>query len=505
VSRRRIVFGGRRAGWAGRLARWDRHLLRWSVARRTPANNRALTLLSQAANNGKTWYLTAAVLAATGKRRQRTAAGAGLLALGMASGVVNGPLKFAWQRDRPAADLLGASGALLPLPRTYSFPSGHSASAAAFATAVSLSYPPIAPLVVPVAAAVAYSRVHTGVHYPSDVAVGCAIGVAAGVTAAQLAGRMRHVAVKPCDAPSVPMTMPAKAVLLHSPGSGAASQLDAARQALAGAGIWLTRDFEVTEVDALRDAIRDAGDDPPLVVAAGGDGTVGCAANAIAGTRAVLAIMPLGTSNDVARSLGIVPDVDDAVAAIADGEVVAVDVGRVELADGMQRVFVNAATAGLNVAFAKIATTHTMRDRFGGLTYPASAALALRRYTPFRCTVEHDGERRDLELVHLSISNATVFGGVLGMRVPGADIADGLLDVIAIERLTLPRLGLALGGTIVGRHKPVRRVHSMQVRSVSLSAAGGQQVAADGEVIGELPARFAVERHALRVVVPRRG
>jgi diacylglycerol kinase family enzyme len=168
-------------------------------------------------------------------------------------------------------------------------------------------------------------------------------------------------------------------------------------------------------------------------------------------------------------------------------------------------VFVNAATAGLNVAFAELATTHSMRERFGGLTYPVSAALALRRYQPFRCTLEHDGNRRDLDLVHLSVSNATVFGGVLGMRVPGADIADGLLDVIAIEHLTVSRLALALGGTLFGRHTPVRRVHSMQVRSLTLTADTGQQVAVDGEVFGTLPARFAVDRHALRVVVPRRA
>lgn len=501
----RVTPAGRRAGWAARLARWDRQTLRWAVARRTPIGNRALTLLSEAANNGKAWYLTAAMLAATGKRRQRSAAAAGLLGLGMASGIVNGPLKFAWQRDRPAADLLGTAEALLPLPRTYSFPSGHSASAAAFATAVALSYPPAAPLVVPVAAAVAYSRLHTGVHYPSDVAVGCAIGAAAGVTAARVVSRVRLVAVTPCDAPAVPMTMPAQAMLLHSPRSGAAGELGVARKALERAGIWVTREFDVSDADALRAAVRDAGDDPPLVLAAGGDGTVGCAAHAIAGTPAVLAIVPLGTSNDVARSLGFVADVEEAVAALADGEVVAVDVGRVELADGTSRRFVHAATAGLNVAFAQIATAHSMRERFGNLTYPVSAAVAVRRYAPFRCTLEHDGERREFDLVHLSISNATVFGGVLGMRVPGADIADGLLDVIAVERLTVPRLSLAVGGNMVGRHTPVRRVHSMQVRSVSVSAAGGQQVAADGEVIGELPARFAVERHGLRVVVPRRA
>ena len=107
-----------------------------------------------------------------------------------------------------------------------------------------------------------------------------------------------------------------------------------------------------------------------------------------------------------------------------------------------------------------------MRDRFGGLTYPVAAAVAVRRYEPFRCTIRHDSRSMTMDVVHLSVSNATVFGGVLGMRVPGASIADGLLDVIVIERLSLPRLAAAVGNTVIGRHTPVHHVHALQVTSL---------------------------------------
>jgi diacylglycerol kinase family enzyme len=180
----------------------------------------------------------------------------------------------------------------------------------------------------------------------------------------------------------------------------------------------------------------------------------------------------------------------------------AVDAARVRLDDGTERIFLNAATAGLNVAFAQQATDGSLRDRFGGFTYPVAAARAVRGYTPFECTLEQDGERRSVAAVHLSVSNAPVFGGPLGIRVPGASMTDGRLDVIATERLSLPRLVLAVADAIVGRHRPVHGVHAF--RPDRLRVLGEEELALDGEVIGRLPAEFEALPGAVRVVVPAR-
>ncbi len=150
-----------------------------------------------------------------------------------------------------------------------------------------------------------------------------------------------------------------------------------------------------------------------------------------------------------------------------------------------------------------MATDGSVRDRFGGLTYPIAAARALRSYTPFECTLEFEGERRTMPAVHLSVSNAPVFGGLLGMRVPGASMTDGLLDVIAIEPLSIARLVLAVADAAVGRHRPVHGVHAMRVKSLRVDAAAGQELALDGEVVGDLPAEFGALPDAVRVVVPR--
>src|SRR5204863_7754859 len=129
------------------------------------------------------WLLIAAGLAAAGDNRARRAAGRGVVAVAIASAVANGPAKLLVRRRRPFSR---SRPALVPMPRSTSFPSGHSASAFAFATAACGELPALAPTLVPLAAAVAYSRVHTGVHYPSDVAAGVAMGVACGVIAVRL-------------------------------------------------------------------------------------------------------------------------------------------------------------------------------------------------------------------------------------------------------------------------------------------------------------------------------
>ena len=486
------------------LGRLDRKLLAAAIRRRGPVADRVMMTASTAANRSMLWMAIAGGLAATGRRRPRTAAASGLLGISIAATLANGPLKFAWRRDRPIAIAHGGGEPLLPLPRTFSFPSGHSASAFAFATGVSAALPAAAPVVVPMAGTVAYSRVHTGVHYPSDVAVGAAIGAGSGYLAARIVRRMRARSVHYVDAPALDLDVPKHAVLLTSADAGDAEGLDGARRLLEDNGVRIDKVFDVADVTELTGLLREgANGDLPLVVAAGGDGTVCAATNAIGDTGALLAILPLGTSNDVARSLGIPPDPIEAADVLLAGRVCEVDAARVELDGQPARVFLNAATAGLNVAFARLATAPSLRDRFGGLTYPVAAARALRSYQPFECTIEHDGREQSVSAVHVSVSNAPVFGGLLGMRVPDASITDGLLDVIVVERLSIARLVLAVADTLVGRHDPVHRVHTMRVRAVEVRAAAGQEIALDGEVIGELPARFEAVPRALRVVVPR--
>ena len=166
-----------------RVRNLDRRLMRRSFRRRSAALDRSLVAVSQAANYSRLWLLVAGALALFGGHRGRKATERGIIAIALAATVANGPAKLLVRRRRPRSS---SRPALIRMPRSTSFPSGHSAAAFAFVTGACAELPELTPVLVPLAGAVAYSRVHTGVHYPSDVAAGVAIGIGCGVLAARL-------------------------------------------------------------------------------------------------------------------------------------------------------------------------------------------------------------------------------------------------------------------------------------------------------------------------------
>jgi undecaprenyl-diphosphatase len=153
----------------------------YNAATRTsaPELDQWLTSVSNAANRSFLWVAIASVLAAVGGRRGRQAAARGLASIAATSALVNFALKGVHRRERPAREGGGTTGAVR-MPTSSSFPSGHSASAFAFASAVGLEIPVLALPLRLLAAVVAYSRVHCGVHYPSDVVVGSLVGTVTG-------------------------------------------------------------------------------------------------------------------------------------------------------------------------------------------------------------------------------------------------------------------------------------------------------------------------------------
>jgi undecaprenyl-diphosphatase len=134
-------------------------------------------MLTRAADRSVLWMGIAGTLAVFGGPSGRRAARAGLVSVGVTSALANLVMKFASGRVRPDRDAAGVPGDRhVPMPRTSSFPSGHSASAFAFATAVGGELPFLALPLRGAATAVAYSRVHSGVHYPGDTIAGAALG-----------------------------------------------------------------------------------------------------------------------------------------------------------------------------------------------------------------------------------------------------------------------------------------------------------------------------------------
>jgi membrane-associated phospholipid phosphatase len=167
------------------LKRLDLAVYRAVERTRTPAIDKPLRELSRLANHSKLWVAIAAPLFIFGGRSGRRAALTGLAAIGVNSFVVNVPLKAIARRPRPDRESTGDGNERhVRMPTSRSFPSGHSASAFAFATAVAAFRPELGIGLRGLAAVVAYSRVHSGVHYPGDVLVGSLVGIAVGEGAA---------------------------------------------------------------------------------------------------------------------------------------------------------------------------------------------------------------------------------------------------------------------------------------------------------------------------------
>lgn len=269
-------------------------------------------------------------------------------------------------------------------------------------------------------------------------------------------------------------------------------------------GLQIVSELPVAELATLpRLPIREGGCEKTLVVAAGGDGTVGAVADRLADTDGVLGVLPLGTSNDFARSLKIPMRIDRAVRLLKEGTVSTVDLGRVVVTGRPPAHFVHAATAGLNVNFARLATRASVRRRFGRLTYVVAALSALEERRAFDCRLIYGDQTVDLRLAHLSVINAPVFGGLLGMRVGGVKLGDRLLDVIAVEELPAWRVAQAALYQLLGVRRPLRGFHTLRASSFDVQTEEPLDVALDGEVVARLPATFAVASEALRVVTPR--
>src|SRR5713101_649014 len=440
----------------------DRRLFERLTQRERRLADATLKRLSNSANRSLLWMAIAGLIAILGGRRGQRAALRGIVSIAITSTLVNLPLKYLARRERPSSR---RNGRPLPvsLPGSFSFPSGHAASAFAFATGVGLEEPWLLLPIVPLAAAVAYSRIHLRVHYPFDVLVGAGIGTGMGLASGPLI-RIARRRLDPVTPASETETAGTKQVILVvSPHAGHEHKLARARQLMAARGLDVVAEIAVEDLERLPDLLRSNGSRPPIVVAAGGDGTVGAVANAVIATPAVLGILPLGTSNDFARSINIPIHLDKAVRLLSRGRVSRHDAGKLTLDGQPPRYFVHAAATGLNVQFARFATRADLRARFGRLTYAVAMAIAMKERPVFRCEVEAEGRTEGLTLVHLSVINAPVFGGFLDLKLPGANPDDRALDVIMIEHLPMRRLLRSALYPIFRVHRRIRGFRTLQV------------------------------------------
>ena len=470
-----------------RVGRTDRALMRRSAALPATKVDNALATLSKSANKSRLWWGIALLLAAR-KGTTRRAGLRGMAAIGGASLLANLVGKPLFPRRRPAEEAVPEHRRLRKRPTSSSFPSGHSASAAAFVTAVAMESPRAGLVVAPVAAAVAYSRVHTGVHWPSDVGVGIGIGIGAGLLTRHwwpvnpdVPGHTAHTAEAPEMVDGEDM------LALVNPSSGVDGQdpTEEVRFAWPKATVLYPDPGEdlrtqlKREIDARGGSVRALG-------VAGGDGTVAAVASVAAERDLPLALIPAGTLNHFARDVGV-SSMPDADAATEAGHAVGIDLGEVEVdgvGEGSHRWFVNTASLGGYPEMVRL--REKLQEKHP--KWPAAAialARTLRRAKPLR--VRLNGEPTEVWL--LFVGNGTYAPkGVAPNRRPALDT--GLLDVRYL-RADLPysraRFLLAMVTNSLAASHVYQELDLAELDVELLD--GNRRVATDGEV-GPLGNRF---------------
>lgn len=288
---------------------------------------------------------------------------------------------------------------------------------------------------------------------------------------------------------------PRSILLLANPKSGRAAQgLDSALTAFDHAGIAVEREAP-DDCDALAETIRRRADAFDAVVLAGGDGTVNAAAEALVEIRKPFGLLPFGTANDLARTLGIAVGAA-AVRTIVEGHTRAIDLGRVN-----DRVFVNAASIGLPVSVAQHQDA-TLKRRLKALSYFVTAVRAFKCCTQrFTVWITADGVKDSLKTIQVTVGNGVHFGGGL-MVGTDAEIDDGMLDVFAIDADTLPHLVQAAFAVRFGLHRTSRYTRTFRGHHVRVETRHPRPVNTDGEITTMTPAVFSVERAALTVYAP---
>jgi YegS/Rv2252/BmrU family lipid kinase len=284
-----------------------------------------------------------------------------------------------------------------------------------------------------------------------------------------------------------------------SAGGGRAARALPAVQAALGARALEHHVERTNSLEHARELGRRAAEAGEIAVAFGGDGLIGAVAGALREAEGVLGVLPGGRGNDFARVLGIPLDPRAAVDVLAEGAMRALDLGE---AGG--RTFIGIASCGFDSDANRIANeTRVVR---GNLVYAYGALRALAGWRPATFELTLDGERKHVVRGYsVGAANSKAYGG--GMyAAPGAELDDGLLDIVTLADMPKRRfLTSLLPKVFKGTHVDEPEVTVLRAAEVVIAADRPFTMYADGDPIATLPVTVRVLPGAVKVLVPATG
>ena len=232
----------------------------------------------------------------------------------------------------------------------------------------------------------------------------------------------------------------------------------------------------------------------PMVIVGGGDGSLSRTIDLFVGRECVFALLPLGTANSFARTLGIPLDLEGAVQAIAHGQRRRIDLGVI---DG--DYFVNCAAIGLSPMIAE-GIPRKLKRYLGRLGYLLWAVWCLCRFHAFRITVDSDGQQETVWATEVRLANGAFHGGVQLIEAAGVNTGQLVVQVVT-GRSVLPLLWnwFASMLKLPARRAPVREFHAQKFR---IETKPRLPISIDGEVLAKTPALAEVASHAIEVAAP---
>lgn len=245
----------------------------------------------------------------------------------------------------------------------------------------------------------------------------------------------------------------------------------------------------------LNETIAHADPDIDRVIVGGGDGTLNAVARSLSRMDKPVGILPLGTANDLARTLGLPADLQACADIILRGRTRRIDLGEVN-----DKAFFNVASLGLSTEVTR-ALNQDLKARFGVFGYALALWRAAARRRTIRGMLTVDGKRQEVRAIQISIGNGLYYGGGMAIAADAA-IDDGTLDLVVVPPQPLfPKIHRFLAFRW-GRHDLNEEIDHRRVKEIDLDTKIKLPINTDGEITTETPARFRIRPKAIEVFVP---